>query len=61
MSGGIYSDDGVYILVHEHGVIIRRSREEAEAELRRQQRARQPVDAWSPWRVPNTEPWRVRA
>lgn len=40
MTRGIYSTDGVYILVSDHGVIVRRSREEAEAELRRRQMAR---------------------
>lgn len=40
MTRGIYSHDGVYILVSDHGVIVRRTREEAEAELRRRQGAR---------------------
>lgn len=55
------TEDGTCIIVEGGHVIVRRSREEAEVELRRVQRARQPVDAWSPWRVPTTEPWKVRA
>lgn len=43
--------DGTCIIVHpDHGSISRRTREEAEAELRRRQaEARPVVPAYSPW------------
>lgn len=53
------TEDGTCIIVDGAHVIVRRSREDAEAELRRRQRPA--VKFWSPWDQPRTEPWQVRA
>lgn len=41
MTGGSYTQDGTFILVHpEYGVIVRTSRAEVEAEVRRRDASR---------------------
>ncbi len=63
MNSGGFTHDGTFILIStDHGVIVRRSREEAGAELRRRQNASLPVKFWSPWERERTDdPWRVPA